>query len=86
VTSTGIVRVSRQYFRLVWAAFSYITQIFDRKVIIKVYRVSGTIRKCQQAVVQRNKLAISDAGSGAWISKFAEEQEDVEENDSDNNT
>ncbi|ANB15878.1 RNA-binding protein POP5 [Sugiyamaella lignohabitans] len=59
ITCTGIVRVTRQHFRLVWAALTYINKLEGQNVVIKVNRVSGTIKKCEQAMISRNQKAIS---------------------------
>lgn len=60
-TSTGIVRVSRDHVRIVWAALSYVTQVMNRNAIIQVVRVSGTIKKCEQAAIARNKKILNTA-------------------------
>lgn len=57
-TSTGILRVGRDHVRTVWAALSYVTKINNKNVIIRVVRVSGTIKKCEQAAILRDKKVI----------------------------
>lgn len=59
-TSTAIIRVSRDHFRLAWAALSYITHIGSTNVIVRVMRVSGTIKKCEQEAIRRNKVLMAD--------------------------
>lgn len=54
-TMTGILRVNRDHWRMVQAALSYITEIDNERVIVKVSRVSGTIKKSQQAAIARDK-------------------------------
>lgn len=64
-TSTGILRVGRDHFRLAWGALSYISHIGDHRVVINVKRVSGTIKKCEQAAIKKNKHSIRDRRSKA---------------------
>lgn len=59
-TSTGIVRVTRPHFRMIWSTLSDIRQLNGRNCIITVKRVSGTIKKCQLAAIGRNKSAIDE--------------------------
>ncbi|KAF3936286.1 hypothetical protein ABW19_dt0207352 [Dactylella cylindrospora] len=53
-TSTGILRITRDNYRLLWAALTYIRELYGQPVVIKVVRVSGTIRKAE---VEAIKLA-----------------------------
>ncbi|ODQ63679.1 ribonucleases P/MRP protein subunit POP5, partial [Nadsonia fulvescens var. elongata DSM 6958] len=57
-TSTGILRVSRQHYQLTWAGLTLIQSIDGREVIIQVVHVSGTIKKCEQAAIARNKAMV----------------------------
>lgn len=60
-TSTFILRVSRAYYRLVWAALSFMDRVpvrEGRPCIYRVVRVSGTIRKVEEDAVRRAKLLI----------------------------
>lgn len=68
MTSTGILRVSRDHVRLAWAALSYINEIDGRKTVIRITRVSGTIKKCEIAAIKKNKSRISNQFSA--ISRF----------------
>ncbi|EXJ55523.1 hypothetical protein A1O7_08451 [Cladophialophora yegresii CBS 114405] len=65
-TSSGILRVPRAHFRMVWAALSFITAIPperdrggrgtrgpERPCVIRVVRVSGTIRKSEEELLRR---------------------------------
>ncbi|OCT44753.1 Ribonucleases P/MRP protein subunit POP5 [Cladophialophora carrionii] len=65
-TSTGILRVPRAHFRMVWAALAFITAIpperdrggratrgAGRQCVIRVVRVSGTIRKSEEELLRR---------------------------------
>lgn len=65
-TSTAIVRANRAHYRLVWAACSALTHVPEkggrkRECVIKVVRVSGTIRKAELEAVRRAKEAIRAA-------------------------
>jgi len=54
-TSTAIIRVSRESYRLVWAALSFATKLpnpLSVPCVIQVLRVSGTIRKSEEAAIQ----------------------------------
>lgn len=55
-TSTAIIRVSRNHYRLVWAALTFINH-FPKPVnapcVIQVIRVSGTIRKAEEEAIRR---------------------------------
>ena len=61
-TSTAILRVPRDRHRLVWAALSNITELpgptrgrTGAKCVIRVVRVSGTIRKAEEELIRRAK-------------------------------
>jgi hypothetical protein len=58
VTSTGIVRVARENYRMVWAALTYLREIQGRPVVVRVVRVSGTIKKAEMEAVRRAKVDI----------------------------
>lgn len=53
-TSVGIVRVAREKMRLVWASLTYVRKLDNRPVIVRVVRVSGTVKKCEQAAIKRD--------------------------------
>ena len=64
-TSTAIIRCSRNHFRLVWAALSFMTQLphtrsqkHPRPCVMQVVRVSGTIKKAEEEAIRRAKDAI----------------------------
>ncbi|KAL2044380.1 hypothetical protein N7G274_003085 [Stereocaulon virgatum] len=64
-TSTAIIRVSRDHFRLVWGALSYMTDLPKpsklaptRACVMQVVRVSGTIKKAEEEAVRRARGAI----------------------------
>lgn len=61
-TSTLILRVPRNHHRLVWAALSHITMLPAQKrggvglsCVVRVVRVSGTIRKAEEELISRAK-------------------------------
>lgn len=63
-TSTAIVRVARAHYKLVWAALTYITQLpqpIERRCVVQVVRVSGTIRKAEEAAIRRARMGIANA-------------------------
>ena len=58
-TSTFILRISRDHYRLVWAALSFMHHVpvkNGRSCVYRVVRVSGTIRKVEEEAVRRAKL------------------------------
>ena len=54
-TSTFIIRVSRDHYRLVWAALSFTTKLPPgaKPCVMRVVRVSGTIRKAEEEAIRR---------------------------------
>ncbi|KAL8790361.1 MAG: hypothetical protein Q9195_006379 [Heterodermia aff. obscurata] len=67
-TSTAIIRCSRDNYRLVWAALTYMTQLPKsskfaqaRSCVMQVVRVSGTIKKSEEEAIRRAKTAICKA-------------------------
>ena len=63
-TSTGIVRIARDHFRIVWAALTFIKEIDGRECIVTVQRVSGTVKKAEQEILRRDKRALERVKSG----------------------
>lgn len=60
-TSTAIVRAPRAYYRLVWAALTYVTKLpvpISQPCVIQVVRVSGTIKKAEEEILRRAKATI----------------------------
>lgn len=52
---------------MVWAALTYITRLpkpVDRPVVVRVVRVSGTIKKAEEEVIRRSQLVVKRAR--AW--------------------
>ena len=66
-TSTAIVRCSRDNFRLIWAALSFVTQLpaigreKPRGCVMRVVRASGTIKKAEEDAIRRARVAILKA-------------------------
>lgn len=61
-TSTIILRVPRNHHRLVWAALSHLTELpapkkgtVGKQCVVRVVRVSGTIRKAEEELIRRAK-------------------------------
>ncbi|CAN6621383.1 ribonuclease P/MRP protein subunit Pop5p [Trichomonascus vanleenenianus] len=73
-TSTGIIRVTRAHYKLVWAALTYIDNVLGEDCIIQVVQVSGTIKKCEQAAIARNKQSIETA-----LLRFEDNVEELED-------
>lgn len=66
-TSTAIIRCPRDHYEMVWAALTYITRLpkpIDLPVVVRVVRVSGTIRKAEEEVIRRSQHIIKRAK--AW--------------------
>jgi len=63
-TSTAIVRVSRDYYRLVWASLAYVTRLpkpLDTPCVVQVVRNSGTIRKAEEEAIKRARDSVARA-------------------------
>lgn len=63
-TSTAIIRVARNHYRLVWAALTFTTRLphpVNQDCVVQVVRVSGTIRKAEEEAIRRAKQAILQA-------------------------
>ena len=63
-TSTGIIRVSRDHYRMVWAALTFIKELGGRECVITVRRVSGTIKKAEEELLRRDKTALDSTKTG----------------------
>ncbi|KAF3989301.1 hypothetical protein FT663_02848 [Candidozyma haemuli var. vulneris] len=61
-TSTGIIRCSRQDFQQVMAAIALVTKLDNYDAVMRCVHVSGTIKKCEQYSIRRNKQLIIDLG------------------------
>lgn len=57
-TSTGIIRVGRDNYRVVWGALTQIREIRGRPVVIRVVKVSGTIKKAELEAIRRARCDI----------------------------
>ena len=63
-TSTFILRVSRDHYRIAWAALSLMNSVpvkDGRSCVFRVVRVSGTIRKAQEELIRRSRQMILKA-------------------------
>ncbi|EOD43571.1 putative rpp14 pop5 family protein [Neofusicoccum parvum UCRNP2] len=63
-TSTAIIRVARNHYRLVWAALTFTARLphpVNQDCVVQVVRVSGTIRKAEEEAIRRAKQAILQA-------------------------
>ncbi|KAI5848278.1 RNase P and RNase MRP subunit [Tricharina praecox] len=69
VTSTGIVRVSREHVRLVWAALTYLPEVRGKRVVVRVVHCAGTIKKAERRAVGR---------AGKEVGVVLEEMEEME--------
>jgi ribonuclease P/MRP protein subunit POP5 len=63
-TSTGIIRIGRDHYRMVWAALTFVRDIAGRECVISVRRVSGTVKKAEEEILRRDKLALRNVKSG----------------------
>ncbi|KAL1919116.1 uncharacterized protein VTP21DRAFT_2498 [Calcarisporiella thermophila] len=57
-TNIGILRVSRDHFRMAWGALTFIKQICGRQCMIRVIHNGGTIKKCQHAAIEYDREQI----------------------------
>lgn len=58
LTNTGILRIHRDHARMAWAALSFIRTIDGKSCMLRVVHLSGTIKKCQLAAIQRDRHVI----------------------------
>lgn len=79
VTSTGIVKVPRDHYRMVWAAMTFIKEVRGRPAVMRVVRVSGTIKKAQEEAIRRAKEEVRRAGADAGVSLAVEDVMDLDE-------
>jgi ribonuclease P/MRP protein subunit POP5 len=63
-TSTGIIRVAREHYRLVWAALTFLREVGGRECVVVVRRVCGTVKKAEQAILRRDKDALRNVRRG----------------------
>ncbi|KAK1069308.1 RNA-binding protein pop5 [Friedmanniomyces endolithicus] len=73
-TSTAIIRVSREHYRLVWSALTFTTRLprpVDQPCVFQVVRVSGTIRKAEEEAIRRARLSIRRAEAAAKSSSVS---------------
>lgn len=61
VTSTGIIKVSRAHYRMLWASLTFMKEVLGRGAVVTVVRVSGTIKKVQIEATRRAKEGIQRA-------------------------
>lgn len=93
-TSTAIIRCSRTHYRLVWAALALARFLsryggarkHDEKVecIFRVVRVSGTIKKAEEAAIRRARrqiLAATSEDSGTFDAMFLTNDIEIEVED-----
>lgn len=79
-TSTVILRVPRAHYRLVWAALTHMTELPGSRrgergkgCVIRVVRVSGTIRKTEEELIRRARIEvvraklIQEGKDGSWL-------------------
>ncbi|KAF2651740.1 hypothetical protein K491DRAFT_681902 [Lophiostoma macrostomum CBS 122681] len=62
-TSTSIIRCPQAHYEMIWAALTFMTKLplpkpNDVPVVVKVVRVSGTIKKAEEEVIRRAKEII----------------------------
>ncbi|KAJ6258735.1 hypothetical protein Dda_6787 [Drechslerella dactyloides] len=79
-TSTGILRITRPNYRTLWASLTFLRELAGHPVVIKVVRISGTIRKAEvEAVklaedtirrVRREQKAMGPSNGAAVTSLF----------------
>lgn len=63
-TSTGIVRCNRTDFQKVVAALALVNKIEGVDVVMRCVHVSGTIKKCEQFSIRRNRKLMIEMGKG----------------------
>lgn len=82
-TSTGIVRCSRGHYQMVCAALTMINSLGGKDVIVRIVRVSGTIKKCEQAAIERNRKLMRALNTKIDDDGIMDIKEDEEEEEDD---
>lgn len=54
-TSTGIIRCGRQHLDMIVAVLALINRLGDKEVIMRCVHVSGTIKKCENVSIRRDR-------------------------------
>jgi ribonuclease P/MRP protein subunit POP5 len=67
-TNTGVIRVSREHYRIVWAALTFVRAIGGRECVITVRRVSGTVKKAEEEILRQDKAVLRDVRLSKGIS------------------
>lgn len=80
-TSTGIIRCPRDHYRYVVAALTSMRKIGDKQVIIRVLKVSGTIKKSEDYAIERNRkllrsMNLKEEDMEDGIRDISEDEED----------
>ncbi|KAI8325591.1 hypothetical protein GQ54DRAFT_301830 [Martensiomyces pterosporus] len=57
-TRLGILKVPRDHYQMVWAALTLTTHYSKHPCLIRVWHVSGTIKKCQKAAIRVDRELI----------------------------
>lgn len=91
-TSTGIIRCGRLSFQLIIAALTLMNKIGDKDLIIRCTHVSGTIKKCEEYSIRRNRelMLLLKSGPGKSdlsniISNFENEEDIINVTDDESN-
>ena len=86
-TSTAIIRCPRDHYRLAWAALTFVTElpgvkkgVTGAQCVLRVVRVSGTIKRVEEEAVRRARRMVSaaqapDRGVGALEAVFGAHNE-----------
>lgn len=72
-TSTGIIRCSRNNFQQVVAALGLVTKVDTQDVVMRCVHVSGTIRKCEQFSIRRNRQLMLEIGRNDEMARGLDE-------------
>lgn len=98
-TSTAILRVPRTHHQIVWAALTYMTELpasreggsTGKKCVVRIVRVSGTIRKAEEELLRRSRQQIVQArlagleGQDAILKRLVGTEDSIRTPDNDRN-
>lgn len=74
--------MSREHYRLVWTALSFIKELKGKPVVVRVVRVSGTIKKVEREAIRRAKVDIKRlGGNGGGGKGVLLDLKDIEDDD-----
>lgn len=54
-TSVVFIKCSRDYYRMLWQAITFLKDIAERRCFLRTLHLGGTIKSCQRFLIKHNK-------------------------------